>query len=126
MWLSFILMSILSCSSFPVFTNLTARRMFGYSRWCIISLKEDHSNWGPAQDPSLWTNISLPISETVSSVQLTAMNVHNDMYHNEGGYLAKIMYYSVANNTLTMSIIWWAEPWKLYVGSSEYPCFLLN
>jgi hypothetical protein len=105
-------------NSFPVYTDLLSPRQPMYVGWWSIELNEDHSNWGPVQDPRLWTNLSIPIPLTTSAVQLSARPLDGNMSENVGGYLAKVMCHEVDSNkhTLYISIMWWADSWILYIG----------
>lgn len=102
----------------PVYTDLLSPRLPTFGGWCSIALSKEHNNWGPVQDPRLWTNLSLQIPPTASAVQLSARPLDGNMGENVGGYLAKVMYHEVdpSNCILYISVMWWADPWILYIG----------
>lgn len=112
----------ISRTKVSVHTDLLSPRLPGY-KWSMIQIYEDHSNWGPVQDPNLWSKFSIKIPAGAKSVQLTACPENEDMNQNPGGYLAKITDYKISPTVddptvdmFTFSVMWWADPWMLFIG----------
>ena len=101
--------------SLVIYANLTLPQNSSYSNWLRVYYQGDHSNYGPAQNYTQWTNISVRIPYNASALQLTGQ----PLKENPGAYLAKVVYCALWPgfiNRVNISVIWWADPWLMHVG----------
>lgn len=104
-----------SLAEFTVFDDLARPPVTNFKLWQTLQLK-DHRDRQPVQRPKEWSNFTIQIfSENITGIQLTSINPYNPIIHPYYG--ATILLYEMDEDlTFDFSLIWWQQPWTLYIG----------
>jgi hypothetical protein len=81
-----------------------------FQNWTVIDMIEDHHDRQSNQHPSEWTNITFKIPDLIYMLQLTTntpLEISEEISYIGIDYLKEV---------IDVSIKWWEQPWKLYVG----------
>jgi hypothetical protein len=78
----------------------------------VLSFVDNHNKRQPVQPPSEWTNFTIPIPVNAVAVQLTSIGSIGKRID----VAQRVPYYKVDGRFLDVSVIWWGDSWKLYIG----------